>query len=51
MRDELVLSPIIITQEIIDNGIMLYLGSGDTSSISFFEPVLTIDYGVVNITL
>ena len=51
VRDELVLSPIIITQEIIDNGIMLYLGSGDTSSISFFEPVLTIDYGVVNITL
>ena len=51
VRDELVLSPIIITQEIIDFGIILYLGSGDTSSISFYEPVLTIDYGVVNITL
>lgn len=51
VRDELVLSPIIITQEIIDNGIMLYLGSGDGSAISFFEPILTIDYGVVNITL
>ncbi len=51
VRDELVLSPIIITQEIINNGIKLYLGSGDTSSISFYEPVLTIDYGVVNITL
>ena len=45
------LSPIIITQEIINNGIKLYLGSGDTSSISFYEPVFTIDYGVVNITL
>ena len=51
VRDELVLSPIIINQEIIDNGIMLYLGNGDTSSISFFEPILTIDYGVVNVTL
>lgn len=51
VRDELVLSPIIITQEIITHGIKLYLGSGDTSPISFFEPVLTIDYGVVNITL
>lgn len=51
VRDELVLSPVIITQEIIDNGIKLYLGSGDTSAISFYEPVLTIDYGVVNITL
>ena len=51
VRDELVLSPIIITQEIINNGIKLYLGSGDTSSISFYEPVLSIDYGVVNITL
>lgn len=51
VRDELVLSPIVITQEIIDNGIKLYLGSGDGSAISFFEPVLTIDYGVVNVTL
>ena len=51
VRDELVLSPIVVTQEIIDHGIKLYLGSGDTSSISFYEPVLTIDYGVVNITL
>ena len=51
VRDELVLSPIVVTQEIIDHGIILYLGSGDTSSISFYEPVLTIDYGVVNITL
>ena len=51
VKDELVLSPIIITQEIINNGIKLYLGSGDGTAISFFEPVLTIDYGVVNITL
>ena len=51
VRDELVLSPIIITQEIINNGIKLYLGSGDTSAISFYEPILTIDYGVVNVTL
>lgn len=51
VRDELVLSPIIITQEIIDHGIILYIGSGDNSSLNFYEPVLTIDYGVVNITL
>ena len=50
VRDELVLSPIVVTQEIIDHGIILYLGSGDNSPISFYEPVLTIDYGVVNIT-
>ena len=51
VRDELVLSPIVVTQEIIDHGIILYLGSGDNSPIDFYEPVLTIDYGVVNITL
>ena len=51
VRDELVLSPIVVTQEIIDHGIILYLGSGDNSPISFYEPVLTIDYCVVNITL
>ena len=51
VRDELVLSPIVVTQEIIGHGIILYLGSGDNSPISFYEPVLTIDYGVVNITL
>ena len=51
VRDELVLSPIIITQEIIDFGIILYLGSGENAHIDFYEPVLTIDYGVVNITL
>ena len=51
VRDELVLSPIIITQEIIDFGIILYLGSAENAHIDFYEPVLTIDYGVVNITL
>ena len=51
VRDELVLSPIVVTQEIIDHGIILYLGSGDNLPISFYESVLTIDYGVVNITL
>lgn len=51
IRDELVLSPIIITQEMITNGIKLYLGSGDNGPISFYEPVLTIDFGVVNTTL
>lgn len=51
VRDELVLSPIVVTQEIIDHGIILYLGSGDNSPLNFYEPVLTIDYGVVNITL
>ena len=51
VRDELVLSPIIITQEIIDFGIILYLGSAENAQLDFYEPVLTIDYGVVNITL
>lgn len=51
VRDELVLSPIIVTQEIIDHGIILYIGSGDNSPLNFYEPALTIDYGVVNITL
>ncbi|KQT16940.1 hypothetical protein ASG31_11265 [Chryseobacterium sp. Leaf404] len=51
VRDELVLSPIIITQDIINYGIKLYLGSGDSSNLSYYEPVLTIDYGVVNTTL
>lgn len=51
IRDELVLSPIIITQEMITNGVKLYLGSGDNSPISYYEPVLTIDFGVVNTTL
>lgn len=51
VRDELILNPIVITQEIIDYGIKLYLGSGDATQLSFYEPVLTIDYGVVNVTL
>lgn len=45
VRDELVLSPIIVTQDIIDHGIYLFLGASD---VSFYEPILTIDYGVVN---
>lgn len=51
VRDELVLSPIVISQDIIDYGIKLYLGSGDSTVLSFYEPALTIDYGVVNTTL
>lgn len=51
VRDELILSPIIVTQDVIDYGIKLYLGSADSSNIPFYEPVLTIDYGVVNTTL
>ena len=51
VRDELILSPIIVTQEVVDYGIKLYLGSADASNIPFYEPVLTIDYGVVNTTL
>ncbi len=51
VRDELVLSPIIVTQQIIDFGIKLYVGSAMNGSISFYEPILTVDYGVVNTTL
>ena len=51
VRDELVLAPIIVTQSVINNGIKLYLGSADNSSVNFYEPALTIDYGVVNIGL
>ncbi len=35
VRDELVLSPIVVTQEIIDHGIILYIGSGDNSPLNF----------------
>lgn len=48
IRDELVLSPIIVTQDIIDYGIYLFLGE---SPVTYFEPVLTIDFGVVDDTL
>ncbi len=51
VRDELVLSPVIITQSIIDNGIKLYIGSAMNGNINFFEPILTVDYGVVNTSL
>jgi len=51
IRDELILSPIIITQDIITYGIKLYLGSGDNNPINFYEPILSIDFGVVNTTL
>lgn len=48
VRDELVLSPILVTQKIIDEWIILFLGE---SSETYYEPVLTIDYGVVDDTL
>lgn len=48
VRDELVLAPIIVTQAMIDHGIMLFLGE---SSETYYEPVLTIDFGVVDDTL
>lgn len=51
VRDELILSPILVTQEIIDYGIALYLGSGSNQPLYFYEPILVIDYGVVNTTL
>lgn len=48
VRDELVLSPIIITQEMIDHGIKIFLGSTGNSPTNYYEPILTVDYGVVN---
>lgn len=51
VRDELVLSPVIVTQEIIDHGIKLFIGGTGNTHIAYFEPVITVDYGVVNTTL
>lgn len=51
VRDEISLSPIIINQQLIDEGIVLYLGSGDNSPLSFYNPRLFINLGLVNITL
>ncbi len=48
VRDELFIGPIIVTQRMIDNGVYVFLGSGDNSTFKYFEPVLTLDYGVVN---
>lgn len=48
VRDELVLSPILVTQEIVDNGIYLFMGS---AAVSYYEPILTVDYGVVDVTI
>ena len=50
VRDELVLSPIIITQEMLDHGIKVYLGDTGNSPTNYYEPILTVDYGVVNTT-
>lgn len=51
VRDELVLSPVIITQEMIDHGIKIFLGSTGNSPTNYYEPALTVDYQVVNTTL
>ena len=51
VRDELTLSPIIITQELIDHGIKIFLGSTGNTPTNYFEPILTVDYGVVNTTI
>lgn len=51
VRDELVLSPVIITQEIIDHGIKIFIGGTGNTHINYYEPVISVDYGVVNTTL
>lgn len=51
VRDELVLSPIIITQEMITYGIKIYMGSGDGNPQDYYEPAITINYGLVNTAL
>ena len=51
VRDELVLSPIIVTQDMVDHGIKLFLGSSDNQTIEYYDMILRVDYGVVNTTL
>lgn len=51
VRDELVLAPVIVTQEIIDHGIKLFIGGTGNTHIRYFEPIISVDYGVVNTTL
>lgn len=49
IRDELVMNPIIVTQEIINHGIKIFIGSGGNQSHNYFEPVITVNYGLVNV--
>lgn len=51
VRDELVLNPIIVTQDIIDYGIKIFIGNSGNQQDSYYEPTLTVNYGLVNITL
>lgn len=51
VRDELVLAPVIVTQEIIDHGIKLFIGGTGNTHILYYEPIITVDYGVVNTSL
>lgn len=49
VRDELIMNPIIVTQKIIDYGIKIFVGSGTNNKAhNYYEPVLTVNYGVVN---
>ncbi|WP_447952112.1 hypothetical protein [Chryseobacterium koreense] len=51
VRDELVMSPVIVTQEIVDHGIKLFVGGTGNTHIEYYEPVISVNYGVVNTTL
>lgn len=51
VTDGLLLMPVIVTQEIVDYGIQIYLGGSDNSVHYYYEPKITVDYGVVNTTL
>lgn len=51
VRDELVLSPIVVTQEIVDHGIRIFIGGATNTHFHFYEPTITVNYGVVNTSL
>lgn len=52
VRDELTLSNVIVTQDIVDHGIKLFIGASDSSKTQdYYEPVITVNYGVVNTSL
>lgn len=51
VTDDLFLMPVIVTQEIVDYGIKIFLGGSDNSVHYYYEPKITVDYGVVNTTL
>ncbi len=47
VRDELSLTNIIVTQNMVDYGLRIYIGNANTGNMEFFEPAITLNYGTV----